>query len=47
MIMRVFEIESSQPGVSVYLDPEMLRLNEELEFTGEMWTVVPGSRRDL
>jgi hypothetical protein len=48
MIMRVFDIESSRPGVSVYFDPEQMRLDGELDFTGESWSVVPGrGRRDM
>lgn len=41
MILRVFEIESARIGMRVYLDPEQLRLDERLEFTGETWSVVP------
>ncbi|KAK3941989.1 hypothetical protein QBC46DRAFT_257257 [Diplogelasinospora grovesii] len=42
MILRVFEIESGGIGMSVYLDPERLRLDGRLVFTGETWSVVPG-----
>ncbi|KAK5994782.1 hypothetical protein PT974_03165 [Cladobotryum mycophilum] len=41
MILRVFEIESSEINMRVYLDPEQLRLDESLLFTGETWSVVP------
>lgn len=46
MILRVFEIESKRIGMSVYLDPEQLRLDECLAFTGETWSVVPSKRRE-
>jgi len=42
MVLRVFDIESSRPGMCVYLDPEQLRLDGGLVFTGETWSVVPG-----
>ncbi|KAK3331475.1 hypothetical protein B0H66DRAFT_487633 [Apodospora peruviana] len=42
IILRVFGIEGSQPGMCVYLDPEQLRLDGGLVFTGETWSVVPG-----
>jgi len=45
--MRVFELESRCPQMRLYLDPEQLRLDDELEFTAETWSVVPriaGSR---
>ena len=45
MIVRVFDIESSKLGVSVYLDPEKTRPDGELEFAGETWSVVPGKGR--
>lgn len=42
MILRVFEIEGDSIGMTVYLDPEQLRLDERLVFTGETWSVIPG-----
>lgn len=43
MILRVFEIESEgQIGMTVYVDPEQMKLDEELIFTGESWSVIPG-----
>jgi hypothetical protein len=42
MILRVFDIRGNNIGMSVYLDPEQLRLDGELVFTGETWSVVPG-----
>ena len=47
IVMRVFELESRCPQMRLYLDPEQLRLDDELEFTAETWSVVPridGSR---
>jgi hypothetical protein len=41
--MRVFDLESNNPGLKVYMDPEQMRLDGMLEFTGESWSVVPGS----
>lgn len=42
MILRVFDICGDNIGMSVYLDPEQLRLDGGLIFTGETWSVVPG-----
>lgn len=42
MILRVFDVLSEEIRMRVYLDPEKLRLNEDLIFTGETWSVVPG-----
>ncbi|KAJ5724661.1 hypothetical protein N7493_006389 [Penicillium malachiteum] len=42
LILRVFEIRGSSIGMRVYLDPEQLRLDGGLVFTGETWSVVPG-----
>ncbi|KAH6672747.1 hypothetical protein F5X68DRAFT_175032 [Plectosphaerella plurivora] len=43
MILRVFGIENGRIGMRVYVDPEMMRVNGQLEFTGESWSVVPRS----
>ncbi|GFG16303.1 hypothetical protein IFM61392_09435 [Aspergillus lentulus] len=42
MILRVFELHGDNIGMRVYLDPEQLRLDGGLLFTGETWSVVPG-----
>lgn len=42
LILRVFDIRGQTPGLKVYLDPEQLRLDGGLLFTGETWSVVPG-----
>lgn len=45
MILRVFGIESDEIGVKLYLDPEQLRLDESLLFTGETWSVIPNNEQ--
>lgn len=42
LILRVFNIRGDNLGMSVYFDPEQLRLDGELVFTGETWSVIPG-----
>lgn len=42
IIFRVFNIGSKGMGMRVYVDPEELRLQEDLVFTGEHWSVTPG-----
>ena len=44
MIFRVYNLgRADQPlGLKVYLDPETLRLANQLEFTARSWSVVPG-----
>lgn len=41
MILRVFGIQNETIGMSIYMDPEQLRLNGDLVFTGQTWSVVP------
>lgn len=41
MVLRVFGIQNGTIGMSIYMDPEQLRLNGDLVFTGETWSVVP------
>lgn len=41
VVLRVYELDSRKIGMRVYLDPEQLRLDEELSFTGETWSIVP------
>lgn len=41
MILRVFRVQSEMIGMSIYMDPEQLRLDGDLVFTGESWSVVP------
>ena len=42
-IFRVFNLGRDDMGLTVYLDPEALRLSGHLRFTPESWTVVPRS----
>ncbi|KAE8133581.1 hypothetical protein BDV38DRAFT_274159 [Aspergillus pseudotamarii] len=42
MILRVFDISGNNIGMNVYFDPEQFRLDGELVFTGETWSVIPG-----
>lgn len=41
MLLRVSHIADQGIGMQVYLDPEQLRLNDDLQFTPESYTVVP------
>ncbi|KAJ5189913.1 hypothetical protein N7472_008927 [Penicillium cf. griseofulvum] len=42
LIFRAFDIRGPNIGMRVYFDPEQLRLDGELLFTGETWSVIPG-----
>lgn len=42
MILRVFNLNTDRIGMCVYLDPEQLRQDRWLLFTGQTWSVVPG-----
>lgn len=42
LILRVFNIRRPNAGMCLYCDPERLRLDGGLVFTGETWSVVPG-----
>lgn len=41
IILRVFGMCSDHLNMRVYVDPEELRVDENLVFTGETWPVVP------
>lgn len=43
LVLRVFGVESQRIGMQVYLDPESLRRNGQLVFTGATWSVTPGN----
>jgi hypothetical protein len=47
LVLRVFGVESQRIGMQVYLDPEYLRQNGQLVFTGETWSVTPGDGSEL
>ncbi|KAF1822941.1 uncharacterized protein K489DRAFT_319943 [Dissoconium aciculare CBS 342.82] len=42
LVCRVFGLAMDHIGMTVYLDPEQMRLDGSLIFTGETWSVVPG-----
>ncbi len=43
-VFRVYNLGQGGMGLKIYVDPETLRLNEELEFTSEgPWSVIPVS----
>lgn len=43
IIFRVYDIgRVGNLGLQIYLDPETLRLSQQLEFTAETWSVKPG-----
>ncbi|CAG9997117.1 unnamed protein product [Clonostachys byssicola] len=44
MILRVFWLDSNNIGMRVYLDPEHMRQEGGLIFTGETWSIIPGIR---
>ena len=43
IIIRVSRINSERPRLQVYLDPEKLRQEGRLVFTGHTWSIVPGA----
>ncbi|KAK7222154.1 hypothetical protein V2G26_010157 [Clonostachys chloroleuca] len=45
MILRVFWLDSHNIGMRVYLDPEQMRQEGGLIFTGETWSITPGVRQ--
>ncbi|KAK1624073.1 hypothetical protein BDP81DRAFT_502426 [Colletotrichum phormii] len=42
VIFRVYNLGQVNMGYKVYLDPETLRRSEQLKFTAETWSVIPG-----
>ncbi|KAH7166472.1 hypothetical protein EDB81DRAFT_713041 [Dactylonectria macrodidyma] len=42
MIFRVFWLNSDRIGLCIYFDPEQLRQDGRLVFTGQTWSVTPG-----
>ncbi len=42
LVFRVFWLRSDRIGASVYMDPEQLRMDGNLVFTSQKWSVVPG-----
>ncbi|KAH0527319.1 hypothetical protein TsFJ059_002332 [Trichoderma semiorbis] len=43
IIMRVFNVVNGNIGLRLYVDPAELEAKEELLFTAETWSVVPGA----
>ncbi|KAI5460375.1 hypothetical protein BGZ63DRAFT_387163 [Mariannaea sp. PMI_226] len=43
MIFRVFWVNSDRIGLNIYFDPEKLRQDGRLVFTGQTWAVTPGA----
>lgn len=41
VIFRVYNLGQQGMRMKVYVDPEMMRVREELLFTAEGWSVVP------
>jgi hypothetical protein len=40
-MFRVFNLGQDSAGLKVLVDPEGMRLRQELAFTAEKWSVVP------
>ena len=40
VVFRVFNLGSDNIGLRVLVDPESMRLQDELSFTAESWSVV-------
>ncbi|KAH7131532.1 hypothetical protein B0J13DRAFT_529518 [Dactylonectria estremocensis] len=47
IIFRVFWLNSERIGLYVYFDPEQLRQDGQLVFTGQTWSVTPGARTEV
>ena len=43
ILVRVSGLMSDRIGMRLYVDPEQIKRNKELDFT-ETWPVIPGSR---
>lgn len=41
VVFRVYHLGRDNMGLRIYMDPEKLRLDEQLDFTAETWSVVP------
>lgn len=41
VIFRVYHLGRDNMALRIYMDPEKLRLDEELDFTAETWSIVP------
>jgi hypothetical protein len=45
VIFRVHNLGKENMGVRIYLDPESLRVQGQLEFSAESYSVVPSTER--
>lgn len=43
VIFRVYYLGQDSMGLEIYVDPEALRIKEQLKFQSEGWTVVPAT----
>jgi hypothetical protein len=42
VIFRVSKLGGNSMELTIYVDPEVMRQERNLEFTAETWSVVPG-----
>ncbi|ORY68490.1 uncharacterized protein BCR38DRAFT_521547 [Pseudomassariella vexata] len=47
VVFRVSKVGSREMALNVYVDPDVMQQNGELEFAAEQWSVVPGVRPDI
>ena len=45
IILRVFNLGQGRIGMRLYVDPETMRRNGELQFAAEQYTVIPSTSR--
>lgn len=43
VIFRVYNLGRDNMALKVYMDPESLRVEEQLRFTAETWSIVPST----
>lgn len=41
VIFRVYHLGRGNMALRIYMDPEALRVDGQLEFTAETWSIVP------
>lgn len=46
VIFRVSKLRSKSIQLNIYVDPEVMRQEQELVFTTDTWSVVPGPGLD-
>lgn len=47
IIFRVFWVNSDKIGLCIYFDPEQLRQDGRLVFTGQTWSITPGAGTEV